>query len=189
MITVLFARKDSIYKALPDCDVWDIERDALNWQGDTPVIAHPPCRAWGKLRTFANPRPGEKELATWAVQQVQKYGGILEHPANSLLWKAANLPKPGYQDSFGGWSLWISQWWFGHRADKPTLLYIVGIKPEEMPPLPYKLGEATHVIQTSQKTNYRPHVSKAEREHTPLPLAEWLREVALRILEKRKNSR
>ncbi len=28
MIAVLFARKDSIYKSLPECDVWDAERDA-----------------------------------------------------------------------------------------------------------------------------------------------------------------
>ena len=27
-VAVLFARSDSIYKSMPECDVWDIERDA-----------------------------------------------------------------------------------------------------------------------------------------------------------------
>lgn len=181
MIAVLFARQDSIYKTLPDCDVWDAERDARNWPGGCPVIAHPPCRAWGRLRTFAKPLPGERELALWAVEQVRQWGGVLEHPASSLLWPESNLPTPGRRDEYGGWSLWVSQWWFGHKADKPTLLYIVGCEPEDAPPVPFKLGEATHVIQSRKRQNYRPHVTKAEREHTPLQMAEWLREVALRV--------
>lgn len=181
MVAVLFARTDSIYKTLPDLDVWDIDRDARNWQGGCPVIAHPPCRAWGRLRAFANPRPGERELALWAVEQVRQWGGVLEHPASSTLWPEAKLPKPGTRDDFGGFTIWISQWWFGHRADKPTYLYIVGCEPEDLPPIPYKLGEATHVIQSRKRENYRPHVTKAEREHTPLDLALWLREVALRV--------
>lgn len=180
MIAVLFARKDSIYKTLPDCDVWDIDRDALKWTGGCPVVAHPPCRAWGRLRAFAKPREGERDLALWAVEQVRKWGGVLEHPTSSLLWLEAGLPKPGERDAFGGWTQTISQWWFGHRADKPTLLYIVGCEPGGVPPIPFKLGEATHVIQSRKREGHRPHVSKAEREHTPLSLAQWLREVALR---------
>ena len=30
-------------------DCWDIERNALNWPGGNPIVAHPPCRAWGQL--------------------------------------------------------------------------------------------------------------------------------------------
>lgn len=186
MISVLFARADSVYKTFPDCDVWDIERDALNWPGGNPIIAHPPCRAWGKLRHFARPRAGEKELAIWAVEQIRVWGGILEHPASSLLWSEMNLPLPGQRDQFGGFSVWISQWWFGHRADKPTLLYIVGIEPADLPPIPFKLGEATHVIQSRKRKNHRPHVTKAEREHTPLQLAEWLKASAEKIAENKK---
>lgn len=71
VVTVLFARTDSNYKKLPGVDVWDKERNALNWPGGTPVIAHPPCRAWGRLRQFAKPEEGEKEYALWAVKQVR----------------------------------------------------------------------------------------------------------------------
>jgi hypothetical protein len=48
-VAVLFARSDSHYKALPGVDVWDSERDARKWLGGSPVVAHPPCRAWGAL--------------------------------------------------------------------------------------------------------------------------------------------
>ena len=37
--------------------------------------------------------------------------------------------------------------------------------------MPFKIGEATHVIQSRKRSGYRPHVSKAEREHTPPALA------------------
>lgn len=32
-VAVLFARADSHYKALPDCDVYDMERDARTYDG------------------------------------------------------------------------------------------------------------------------------------------------------------
>lgn len=179
-VAVLFARSDSIYKTLPGCDVWDIERDAMNWPGGCPVVAHPPCRAWGRLRHFARPRDGERELALWSVEQVRRWGGVLEHPVASLLWPTAGLPQPGKRDQLGGWAMGVSQWWWGHRADKPTLLYICGIEPRDVPPLPFKIGEASHVIQSRKRSGCRPHVSKPEREHTPAAFARWLVELARR---------
>lgn len=40
-IAVLFARKDSVYKTMPECDVYDIDRDARTYDGPWPVVAHP----------------------------------------------------------------------------------------------------------------------------------------------------
>ena len=177
-VAVLFARADSNYKALPGCDVWDIARDARRWPGGCSVVAHPPCRAWGRLRHFAKPRPDEKALALWAVEQVRRFGGVLEHPASSTLWPAAALPAPGTRDEFGGWTLPIHQHWFGHRAEKSTLLYIVGCEPCDLPPLPYRMDEPTHVVQSRKRTGCRPHITKAEREHTPPELARWLVDLA-----------
>jgi hypothetical protein len=176
-VAALFCRSDSVYKTIAGVDVWDKERDARNWPGGCPVIAHPPCRAWGQLRAFARPEPGEKELALLAVRLVRENGGVLEHPARSTLWPVAGLPEPGERDKWGGWTLPMPQFWLGHRADKATRLYIVGCQPTNMPTLPLKLGEPSHVIQ-SRKRDSRPHVTRAEREATPKPFAEWLVEVA-----------
>ena len=176
MISVLFARSDSIYKSLDDVDVWDIERDALNYSGNNAVIAHPPCRAWGKLKHFAKPRPGEKELAFFAVDSVRRNGGVLEHPLGSSLWKEANLPAVGKRDSFGGWTLCVNQHWFGHRARKATLLYIVGCAPGSIPVFPIVLGEPSHVAAWS-KTKHkpkRPALHQVGRESTPVEFALWL---------------
>lgn len=85
MIAVLFAREDSRYKDFEGYDIYDINRDARNYCKNYPVIAHPPCRAWGMLSHMANPRPDEKQLAYFALAQVRLNGGILEHPAGSRL--------------------------------------------------------------------------------------------------------
>lgn len=185
-VAVLFARSDSVYKDLNGVDVWDQARDARKWPGGMPVVAHPPCRAWGQLRHMANPRPDEKELAIFAVAQVRKFGGVLEHPKASTLWPVAGLPAPGLHDAWGGWTLPIVQSWWGHRAEKATFLYIVGCVPAELPVFPMVLGEASHVIGSSgrrrdgSRLSGRPEVTKAEREHTPPALAAWLVDLARR---------
>lgn len=175
-VAALFVRKDSIYRLIPGVDCWDIDRDARSWPGGSPVVAHPPCRAWGQLRFFARPRADEKELAVWAVGQVRKYGGVLEHPARSTLWPVVGLPEPCEVDSFGGWTLPMDQHWFGHRAQKATRLYIVGCGRLDIPSLPLVLGEASHVVTTSirDSARRRPSVTKAEREKTPDDMARWL---------------
>jgi hypothetical protein len=136
---------------------------------------------------MAKPAPGEKDLALWAVEQVRQFGGVLEHPKQSTLWSAAGLPKPGCgRDAFGGWTLGIEQFSFGHRAAKPTLLYIVGCDPMQIPNMPIVLGDAPAVCGTSgrrkslKRKTTRPEVTKAEREHTPPALAAWLVELAAR---------
>lgn len=180
-VAVLFAREDSIYKTLPGVDVFDVKRDARSWRGGVPVVAHPPCRAWGRLRQFAKPRRDEKELALFAVDAVRKNGGVLEHPVGSTLWDVAGLPLPGRFDEFGGFTFPVYQSWFGHRADKSTLLYIVGVLPCDVPAVPLMLGRASHVLETTIKRGspgWRPSVTKAEREHTPREFALWLVDVA-----------
>ena len=174
----LFVRADSVYKSLPDVDCFDMARDARGYCGCLPVVAHPPCRAWGQLRHMAKPREDERELAFFAVRQVRRCGGVLEHPKQSTLWPVAGLPEPGAVDSFGGWTLPIDQNWWGHRARKSTRLYIVGCAPSDIPLMPLVLGDASHVIGSSSRG--RPETTKAEREHTPVALALWLVDRAAR---------
>jgi hypothetical protein len=119
----------------------------------------------------------------------------------AVFWSTQRTPSSGRLQAFpilatsmssGGWTLPITQHWWGHRAEKFTWLYIVGCRPDEIPPIPLHLGDATHVIAQSRvrrkdgsrlrkgMPGWRPEVSKAEREHTPTPLADWLVELARR---------
>jgi len=186
-VSVLFARQDSIYKSLPACDVYDKTRDAKTFVAGTPVIAHPPCRAWAKLAHFANPEPGEKELALWAVEKVRANGGVLEHPEMSRLWKAIPLPKPGARpDKWGGYTIAVDQRWWGHRANKMTWLYIVGTPQEEIPAHLVRYDPRTHCIKAHNKTTsrnaHKKRLPTSEREHTPVAFAEWLLQIARRSI-------
>ncbi len=182
-IAVLFGRRDSIYKDL-GAETWDYDRDAKNWPRGSPLIAHPPCRAWGRLKNLAQPRPGEKELALWAVSVIRNDGGVLEHPHGSTLWRDAGLPSVGGRDIFGGFTLEVMQWWWGHKALKPTWLYVCGIDPENVPPYPpIPYGRPTYVVQQAHRKGHPewlPELSKTDRERTPAGFALWLLELASR---------
>ncbi|MGE5470590.1 MAG: hypothetical protein ACM3X0_07335 [Bacteroidota bacterium] len=167
-VAVLFARRDSVYKTL-GADVFDADRDARGYLGPLPVVAHPPCRAWGRLRHFAKPRPDEKNLALHAVHAVRTWGGVLEHPAHSTLWQAADLPLPGCRDSFGGFTYVVDQSWFGHRAPKRTWLYVCGA--DSLPAVPFELGVAVGRVEL---------MGTREREATPRAFALWLLDLAAR---------
>jgi len=179
-VAVLFARRDSVYKTLAGCDVYDIDRDARSWEGGCPVVAHPPCRAWGQLRHFAKPRPGERRLTIWALSQVRRFGGVLEHPYQSQIFARQDMPAPGERDEFGGWLMPITQHWFGHKAEKKTRLYICGVDPGCVPSFPLRLGHATHMIGTPRGLNglRKLECPKPDREHTPPLLAQWLVDLA-----------
>lgn len=138
-IAVLFARNDSRYKDFDIYEVYDINRDARTFCKKMPVIAHPPCRAWGQLSHMANPREGEKQLAYLALAQVRLNGGVLEHPASSRLFKEAELPVGMFCDEFGGFTIEIDQFDFGHVAHKQTKLYICGIGFNDLPPPPPRI--------------------------------------------------
>lgn len=172
MISILFTQKNSVYQQLKQ-DCWNIEKNALSWPGGNPIIAHPPCRLWGTLRGLAKHTPGEKYLAVWSINQIRKWGGILEHPRNSRLWTYLKLPKPGSYDEYGGWTLNIQQNWFGHKCRKNTFLYIKGISPGSIPDYPISLNAITHII-GGGKNPSKKQMGKKENESTPIEFAKWL---------------
>lgn len=183
-VAALFVRADSVYHSLAGVDAWDEQRDARRWPGGVPVVAHPPCRLWAKLRQFAKAADpqAERMLAVQAVQAVQAYGGVLEHPAESTLWAHCGLPLPGRApDRFGGWTAVIRQCDWGHKAEKLTWLYIVGVHPDDLPALPPS-ADPVGVIkpQRGVPRDARKIVTKREREATPPHLAQWLVDVARR---------
>lgn len=167
MIAALFVRPDSHYKAL-GLDCYDFKRDALSWPGGSPGVYHPPCRAWGKYKAWAKPRPNEKDLARWSMANVRRFGGVLEHPASSDLWKEFSLPGYGMRDSFGGVLFPVFQSWFGHRAPKATALYLVGA------PVPDLADVFTHELAFGRVEQ----MGRAERERTPLAFAQFLANLA-----------
>lgn len=178
-VAVLFARADSIYKTMPGCDVYDLERDARTFPGGVPVVAHPPCRLWASLRTKSKAPIEEKDLARWAMGQVRRWGGVLEHPWLSTLWDEFGL-RHSRKDQWG--FMWpVDLHAFGFQAKKRTGLYIVGCEPRDLPPVPLVLGAATHTIglwSGRDKANCRPSIAKSQFDSTPPAMAAWLVEVA-----------
>jgi len=168
-VSALFVCRSTHYAGLPGVDCWDESRDARNYPGPFPVVAHPPCRGWGRLRAFANVQPGELDLGRVAVDMVRRYGGVLEHPAGSKLWEACGLPAPGQRDAWG-FTLGVRQSDFDHRAPKATFLYVCGVPSTwALPTIPIVLGEPEGRIE---------YMGRAERERTPPMFALWLVAIA-----------
>ena len=186
VIPVLFCEKNGIYANDPRFDAWDIGRDARNYKGDSAVIAHPPCPQWSAfLAHCAHPNPSEKNLALWAVELVRRVGGVLEHPAWSTLFATAQLPlRGGLPDEFGGITLQVDQFDFGHPCRKRTWLYIVRLGIFELPPLPAKRFERPQFSVGGKKRLKHGVVTVAgqkKRNATPPLFADWLYDVASQI--------
>jgi hypothetical protein len=151
VIAALHVETDGCYFGLPDVDPWDIVRDARNYAGPNPVVAHPDCRRWGKFFHGSTAKPHQFKLgddqgkfasALWAVRT---FGGVLEHPAYSRAWEYFGLmiPTKGADgwvkaDNFGGWTCYVEQGHYGHLSRKPTWLYAAHVG---LPSLRWGCGE------------------------------------------------
>ena len=167
MIAALYVIDGGVYSKLDHCDPWPESRRAELYSGPWPIVAHPPCGPWGRLHhrcTKQNPALGLR-----AVAQVEQWGGVLEHPADSKLWRAAGLPLPGFlPDRFGRFSIAVNQSDWGHRAPKDTWLYICGLR-GRLPSVPPK-----RVAPSGRVEN----LSKRQRKSTPREFARWLAIIA-----------
>jgi len=152
-IPILFCCKNSIYNSFELADVYDEKRNALNYNGNQKIIAHPPCRFWSKCHGLAKPRQHEYELGLWAIEMVQRNGGILEHPKYSKLFEYAEIEP----------TIEVHQQWWGHKMKKETWLYAVNV---DLLPLPFDL--------VTQKTPRINQVSKKQAMATPYSFAEYL---------------
>lgn len=164
---VLCVHSRSNYKKVPGFDCWDEKRNALNYTGSSPAIFHPPCRLWSKLRFFATAPESEKQLAINAINYVRKYGGIVEHPETSQLWKHFDI-KAGKIDEYGGFIHAINQEWFGFYTEKATYLYIVGCKPQELP---------TYTAITNLKKRKFENLTQKQRSETTFELIYYLKQI------------
>src|SRR5580704_5568578 len=101
-IAALFVETNGCYFGLPDVDPWDVRRDARTYSGPHPVVAHPPCARWGRYWGGSPRKPNQYHLGhdegcfAAALAAVRKWGGVLEHPADSHAWWAFDLPRAPY---------------------------------------------------------------------------------------------
>ena len=137
MIAALYVETDGVYYGLPDVDPWDEVRDARQYAGPWPVVAHPPCQRWGRFWHGSTRKPHQFKLGDdggcfrAALWDVRFCGGVLEHPADSRAFAHFGLPIPkrgaGWTepDAFGGRSCCVDQGHYGHAARKRTWIYAV----------------------------------------------------------------
>lgn len=186
-VAVLYCTPASVYKSLA-LECFDEYRDARTYRGWLPVVAHPPCRSWGRLRHLAKPAQHERALAIHAIQHVRRCGGVLEHPAGSLLWsdlpEFGQYPLPpvgGAYDAFGGRSYSVFQSDYGHPAPKHTWLYVVDARPGELckPVLAGELCKPARPGELSKVAN----MPAARRMDTPPEFAKFLIELALEVTQ------
>jgi hypothetical protein len=142
LIAALYVETNGCYFNLPGVDPWDINRDARNYAGPFPVVAHPPCQRWGRFSegsmTKKTERTGDDDgCFQSALYALCFYGGVLEHPAHSKAWDAYHLLKPSksgwtWIPSRGLWTCEVEQGHYGHPARKKTWLLVRGPKPPEL---------------------------------------------------------
>ena len=150
MVAALYVEPNGAYYGLPDVDPWDEARDARTYAGPHPVVAHPPCERWGRFWHGSTRKPHQFKLGddggcfAAALDAVRRFGGILEHPADSRAWSRFNLNAPPREggwivaDFYGGWTCYVEQGFYGHLSRKGTWLYACGV---ELPELIWGEGE------------------------------------------------
>jgi len=194
VIAALFVEKGGVYYGRDDVDPWDQERDARNYPGPHPVVAHPPCKRWGrywsggpsaKVKRLKGNDRGCFDRALWAVRT---FGGVIEHPEASHAFTWHGLPKPpkggGWIRRLGcdGWACCVEQGHYGHPARKATWLYYEG----ESEPPPLRWGKAEGKIRldagahdSSERDNYKgKRTTSVQNLGTPPAFAELLIEIA-----------
>jgi hypothetical protein len=190
VIAALFVDERGCYMGLPDVDPWGISRDARKYEGPYPVVAHPPCQLWGPFAKVnyvrwggEHNRPGnDGGCFASAKASVERFGGVLEHPAGSYAWAAHGMGKPGrngWTPSGSGYACEVWQSAYGHLARKRTWLYYCGA----LPPfdLCWDRPEGTHQIgfrDSRGKGRNKPTIRGREASATPVAFRDLLIQLA-----------
>ena len=116
-VAVLWCQPRSIYATIEGADCWDEKRDARTYAGPHPVICHPPCGPWGSFAHWS--KHHRREDALIGLGMVQAWGGVLEHPQSSRLWRQPEAAAwPSRRER-------IDQSDYGFPSRKPTIMYWV----------------------------------------------------------------
>lgn len=156
-----------------DINCWNEGRDARLYEGPHPIVAHPPCTHYVRVRHLG--KRDDADCAPRAVEQVRRWGGVLEHPARSVLWELEGLPLPG---EYGcgcfdrrapkhrcsktiGFSVEVDQVEWGHACRKRTWLYLVGVPRSALEAPPFPGRKPTHWCSGGR--------TKSSRKGSPIP--------------------
>lgn len=199
-LVALFVMARGPYSQVPGLELWDASRDARNYVGPHPVVAHPPCERWGRY-WYGGPSTAVRRVKgdddgcfASALASVRKWGGVLEHPAGSSAWEHFGLARPARgggwvkADDVGGWTCCVDQKHYGHRAQKATWLYAVGCT---LPELIWgkSAGSVRSDMIFQSKEERRKAVrrgicerlSKNQRAATPTPFRDLLISIAMTV--------
>ncbi len=194
MIAALFVDTHGPYYSREGVDFWTKVRDARDYEGPHPAVAHPPCERWGR---YAKGGPsakrkrhvGDDKGCFWAaLSAVRQFGGVLEHPEASKAFKMFGLPIPEWKggwsepDLYGGRSCCVAQGHYGHASRKMTWLYAVGT---DFPELKWgvskgvRLDEGFHSKEERKQARAagqkpRKRTSARNNKLTPEPFAQLL---------------
>jgi len=191
LVAALYVEENGCYTDDIRFDAWTITRDARKYPGTLPVIAHPPCQLWIALAAVnyvrwggEHNRPGnDGGKFKAALEAVNKWNGVLEHPAKTRAWAEYGLVRPewpGWKQSGLGWVCEVWQSAYGHRANKATWLYYRGKRrPFEL--RWYKNIGAYQIGCYDYRGPMRnkPTLSKREANATPIAFREELLKLAL----------
>ena len=145
-VAALFVMPDGPYYAnIGTIEPWGLpDRDARDYRGPHPVIAHPPCKRWGRYWSGGPSARVRRELGdddgcfAYALYAVRRWGGIVEHPEASHAWAVHGIARPpkggGWieADRLGGRTSCVEQGHYGHRARKATWLYAYRVATPEL---------------------------------------------------------
>ena len=171
MIAALYIEPDGVYAGQTDIDAWCEMRDARCYDGPYPVVAHPPCQRWGRFWHGSTRKPHQYKLGDdkgcfkAALDALEKFGGVIEHPCDSHAWRCfgidrpsrnsrwrstaapatephfdARTPNPHPRRSGEWWTCYVEQGHYGHMSRKPTWLLTQGIPRARLPELDWSKG-------------------------------------------------
>jgi hypothetical protein len=109
-VAALYVETGGCYAGLPGVEAWGgsdgpdgstvVHRDAREYDGPWPVVAHPPCKRWGRFWHGSTRKPHQYELGDdggcfmASLIAAHTWGGVIEHPADSHAFAAFGLPIP-----------------------------------------------------------------------------------------------
>ena len=179
-VAALCVNEITAYRSIRGVEVYDSRRCVTTFEGGMPVVCHPPCGPWGRLKYLSKGTESDKCLGPMCVGLVRANGGVLEHPAGSSLFNHCGMPSPSSGvDAWGGYTIEINQSWFGFEAAKRTWIYCVGV-PRELLKCRVDLSPPTHVIDSGRTGlgQGMKYVTKLRRSVTTHSLAKWLVKLA-----------